>query len=331
MPTVPTESQRHPQDIHPSAVLPEFSSGRNDTLKASFTVPEESSSSTSAYDFAQGAKMASHSPAAEPAEPTSTALAINADHLIPAAGPSKDGGGPENEEHVEAALPTNAALPPLLTDATPTRVPVATPVPDAAPTSDLAQAGNELSMGAGIITSPVYQNTAPSAAIANPNSFTSATDTDKITTRGCSIAAIDINATSSSSADVVSSPSTVVPVSSPSGADCLAMPAQPAANAEGTISAHYHVQQQQQRRQPVRMRPSKDNILVARREGFTDVKESGRRTEEEKARGVQRSPDSLLFKWGQHPSQLVRLRTATCGHTIVAVLQGYLPPSFAVV
>lgn len=280
---MPTESQTHLLSIDPSDVLPGLSSEHSNAAKASSTIPEGSSSSTSKSDFAQDANMGSYLPPAEPARLTSVAPGIDSDRCTAAAGPSKD--AREEDEHVEAAVSTVAATPPLLTDATSTHatptdatptdatstdaVPTdaiptdatsndatptdatPTPVPDAAPASGFAGGGNEVSIGAGIATSPLYQTTAPSAAIASSNSSTSAINFHKGATADihkgingdCSIAAIDVNA--SSSADVISSPSTAVLVPSSNGADCLAVPAQPVANAEGTISAHYHKQQQQ--------------------------------------------------------------------------------------
>ena len=72
------------------------------------------------------------------------------------------------------------------------------------------------------------------------------------------------------------------------------------------------------------MPPSKDNILVAH------CKERGRRSEEEKACGVQRSPDSILFQVGTAPFTAGMLcRTSWFCHRAVAVLQSCDFTSFA--
>lgn len=150
------------------------------------------------------------------------------------------------------------------------------------------------------LSTPLPQTSPTRAALASTfESFSF--KTKKAAAAECSAAAQNIKATSASAAATPRPPDTAAHQSKLS--TTFALPTTPAhseAQSQDTIPAVYQQQQQQ-----VPRRPSKDNLFVARREGFTEVKLSGRRTEEEKARGVQRSPDSLLMKWGQHPSQLV--------------------------
>ena len=208
------------------------------------------------------------------------------------------GNGDEDGEPAEAAFSVTA-MSPVLSDAHPSSV--------AATASAFFQAGNVPSMKTGVTTNPLYQTSMPSAASVSTTTHldlsTSTVDNNKTSSRDCSTAAIDITANSSAAAADMSAPSTAASPHLSDSTSLLAFvpkPAQPVAESGSTIPAHY-----QQQRQAVRMRPSQDILFVARREGFTEVKESGPRTEEEKARGMQRSPDSILFKWGQHSSQLV--------------------------
>ena len=185
------------------------------------------------------------------------------------------------------------------------------PVTDAIPTSVAAasnffQAGNDSLMKVGVMTNPLYQTSLRTAAhvstTTHPDSSTLKPDNNKTSSGDCSTVAISVIANSSADNSSLSTAASPHPTEVNSQLASVTKPAQPVAESEGPIAAHY---QQQQQQQPMRMRPSKDSILVSRREGFSEVKEGGRRTQEEKARGVQRSPDSILFKWGQHPSQLV--------------------------
>ena len=277
--------------MHAPDVIPS-DSGRGNAVDASHAVLVESSD----YSSVQAAYIIGYLPSAEPSPPASKAVASNVDHVSATAESCEsddEDGGP-----AEAALSTVAAIKPVLTDATPSSV--------GATASVFAQAGNEASMEADIITNPLYQTGLPRAAHVNTTAYPKSSDlklnTNKASAGDCSAAAINVTANSSGDMSSASTAASPHPSQLLSQLPSVTKPAQPVAESEGTISAHY-----QQQQQPKRMRPSKDNIFVARREGFTEAKESGRRTEEEKARGVQRSPESILFKWGQHSSQLVCL------------------------
>ena len=294
-------NQVHLAGINPSAAASVLSSGCSNIITVSPAVPDESSKHSSA----QAANLIVDLPPA-PSPPANNAVLLTAEHVkataehVKATAESCENGD-EDGEPAEAAFSAVGAMSLVLTDARPSSV--------AATAAAFLQAGNASPMKVGVMTNPLYQTSLPSAArvstTACPDSSTSTADNNKTSSGDCSTAAIDITATSSYAAADISAPSTVTSShlsDSASEPASIPKPDQPVAESEGTISAHY----KQQQRQPVRMRPSKDNLFVARREGFAEVKENGRRTEEEKVRGVQRSPDSILFKWGQHSSQLVR-------------------------
>ena len=282
--------QMHPSDIDPLAAVFGMSSRISNTVNASVLDYAEPAK----YNPAQAAHISSYLPAAEHSTPANNAVGSGADHSTVIAE-----NGAEAVEPVEAAFPTAAAIESISTDASPCHV-----VPAA---SFFSPAGSEPLTESGVITNPLFQTSLPTAAVVGIATYTnfSTLTAIKTSSKDASNAAFHVTADSSAAAADMSSPSTAAsPYFTESAGELAAMtqPVEPVAEAAATISAQY---QQQQQQQPKRMRPSKDNILVARREGFTEVKESGRRTEEEKARGVQRSPDSILFKWGQHPSQLV--------------------------
>ncbi|KAL3156814.1 hypothetical protein ABBQ38_001085 [Trebouxia sp. C0009 RCD-2024] len=161
-----------------------------------------------------------------------------------------------------------------------------------------------------LISNPFPQTIPPHAAgSSTSDSSTSTTKINKAAAGDCSAAALDQTTASSPYLTAAKIPSSTAaaaphPCASLTEFAFSMTSAQSVAQSQDTIPAIHHVLQQQQQ-QEIPKRPSKDNLFVARREGFTDIKKRGRRTEEEKARGVQRSPDSLLMKWGQHPSQLV--------------------------
>lgn len=288
--TVRAVSQMHSSDVDPSVAVSGLASGPSNIAHASPAALDEF------YDYspAQAANIISYVSSAEPSSPANKPVNFNADHMTATAESCED--GDEHGQSAETAVTTVAAMPSVLTNASPSSV--------AATATVFAQAGNEPTE-AGIMINPLYQTKLHSAACGSAathaSSSTLTLHNNKTSSGDCSNAAINITANASTNMSALNTAPPAHPNEIASQLASVTKPAQPVAESEGTISAHY----QQQQRQPVRMRPSKDNIFVARREGFTEVKASGRRTEEEKACGVQRSPESILFKWGQHSSQLV--------------------------
>ena len=280
-----TVSQMQFPDIDPSVADSGLASGPSNIVDASPAALVESSD----YSPVQAANIISYMSSAEPSSPANKPVNSNADHMTATAESCEN--GDEHGQSAETAV-TVAAMPSVLTNASPSSV--------AATATVFAQAGNE-PMEAGIMTNPLYQTKLHSAAhgstATHPSSSTLTLHNNKTRPGDCSNAAINITANSSANMSALSTAPPAHPTEIASQLASVTKPAQPVAESGGTISAHY------QQRQPVCMRPSKDNIFVA--QGFTEVKASGRRTEEEKACGVQRSPESILFKWDQHSSQLV--------------------------
>lgn len=288
--TMHTAGQMHPPDIDSLAAVSALSTRSSNTVNASLPVNNVEPAD---HTPAQAANISSCLLAAKRSIPANKAVGSDADHSAVTAE-----NGDENGEPAEATFPTAAAIETIITDATQSRV--------ASAASFFPSAGSEPLTKSGIVTNPLYQTSSPIAAVVSTATHTqpSTLKAIKTSSKDASNAVFNVTAKSSAAAADISSPSTAASPSPSESASELVTMTEPAAKSESPIAAHY---QQQQQRQPMRTRPSKDNILVARREGFTDIKENGRRTEEEKACGVQRSPDSILFKWGQHPSQLVCL------------------------
>ncbi|KAL3156812.1 hypothetical protein ABBQ38_001083 [Trebouxia sp. C0009 RCD-2024] len=285
--TSPLASQIHTSEAD-SAAGPALSLALNNTI---FNYSPAVHAGPAGHASTQAVFIAGHAPPAELAEPATIAVGHHAHHHQATMQPSQGSfAAPASPAAVAEFSFTNGFPATIVPAIIPPPVQPLTP---------------------GLISDSSPQAIPPQAAFnSSSNSSTSATKTNKSAAGDCSAAALDHTTASSPSLAASKSPSSTAAAAAPHQCKLATefafstTPTQSVAQSQDTIPAIHHVLQQQQQ-QEIPKRPSKDNLFVARREGFTDIKKSGRRTEEEKARGVQRSPDSLLMKWGQHPSQLV--------------------------
>ncbi|KAL3132580.1 hypothetical protein ABBQ32_009116 [Trebouxia sp. C0010 RCD-2024] len=281
--------------IHTSEADPASSLTLNDTI---FTYLPAVHAGPAGHASTPAVFIAGHVPPAELSEPATIAVRHHAHHHQATMQPSQG----------SLAAPASAAV---VAEFSFTNAVLATTTPALAPPP----------VTPALISDPLPQTIPPHAAgNSTSDSSNSTTKPNKAAAGDCSAAALNqTTATSPSLAAGKGPPGTsaaAAPLQCKSPAEFAfsTMAAQSVAQSQDTIPAIHAVVQQQQQQQPQQQelpkRPSKDNMFVARREGFTEIKKSGRRTEEEKARGVQRSPESLLMKWGQHPSQLVSAKVS---------------------